>query len=614
VIVPMVRVQVASRATDRDTLLDVLARLAALHVVPADPARAVPDDRTATEAALVAQARQIVRGVKPAGARPSVDARAAADEIVALRRQASEHQAGLAVLHRQVAQQELWGEVRADRVAALENGGLTVLLLALPMDDVPQVEAEVVEVVARGSRREVMVLAAGAPDRIAIPPSARLIDPPAAGLSALRDEAAALERALEEGRSRLAELAHLQPELDVLKQRLDEQVHWSIARRGVLDAGRLCGLEGWMPADRAVELEAALQREGVPAAVRFSAPAPHEQPPTLVRYPPWAQPIRGVLDMLGATPGYSELDLSGFFMIALPIFAGMIIADAGYGLIFLLVPVLFPAWTAERLGVQRRQLLLLFGVTATVWGAMTGVWFGFFPPQMIEVGGVAGLLGALLHPLQLIRGTEAEMRAVVTKVCMLIGSTHLITGHILRALALAPSQRVLAEIGWGIVLAAMGGLIWILLFGAESDMPGWLPGAVMVGLATGGLLVVLFMAPDPNPLRRVGLGLAGTILPLIGTFGDTLSYIRLMAVGLAGTQIGAAFNTMSGSLMNQGVWAIVPALLLLVGGHLLNLGLVFIAIVAHGVRLNMLEFSSHAGVQWTGYPFRPLALNSAKET
>jgi len=42
-------------------------------------------------------------------------------------------------------------------------------------------------------------------------------------------------------------------------------------------------------------------------------------------------------------------------------------------------------------------------------------------------------------------------------------------------------------------------------------------------------------------------------------------------------------------------------------GHLLNIALCMIAIFAHGVRLNMLEFSSNAGVQWSGYPYAPFA-------
>ena len=47
--------------------------------------------------------------------------------------------------------------------------------------------------------------------------------------------------------------------------------------------------------------------------------------------------------------------------------------------------------------------------------------------------------------------------------------------------------------------------------------------------------------------------------------------------------------------------------LILVFGHLLNIGLGMIALFAHGVRLNMLEFSNNLGMTWSGYPFKPFA-------
>ena len=48
-------------------------------------------------------------------------------------------------------------------------------------------------------------------------------------------------------------------------------------------------------------------------------------------------------------------------------------------------------------------------------------------------------------------------------------------------------------------------------------------------------------------------------------------------------------------------------IIVLVLGHGLNIGLAMIAMFAHGVRLNMLEFGSNLGMQWAGYPFRPFA-------
>ena len=59
-------------------------------------------------------------------------------------------------------------------------------------------------------------------------------------------------------------------------------------------------------------------------------------------------------------------------------------------------------------------------------------------------------------------------------------------------------------------------------------------------------------------------------------------------------------------------WLIPASILILVFAHALNVILGLIAVFAHGVRLNMLEFSSNAGVQWAGYPYTPFA-NTATE-
>ena len=44
----------------------------------------------------------------------------------------------------------------------------------------------------------------------------------------------------------------------------------------------------------------------------------------------------------------------------------------------------------------------------------------------------------------------------------------------------------------------------------------------------------------------------------------------------------------------------------LVVGHLLNVVLAFMSVLVHGVRLNTLEFSNHAGIRWGGQTYKPL--------
>jgi V/A-type H+-transporting ATPase subunit I len=222
----------------------------------------------------------------------------------------------------------------------------------------------------------------------------------------------------------------------------------------------------------------------------------------------------------------------------------------------------------------------------------------------MDAGGVAASVGTVLRAVQVVRGSERETWMLLIKICFLIGAGHLILAHARRVFTLLPDSRALAEAGWCVILAAMLGVIWILFFGRGEGGPG-LVWEIAAGFAVGWGLVVLFSEPDRPLPARLGLGVAGSLLPLLGTFGDTLSYIRLMAVGLASYYLGATFNVLAVEVADVATWAV--GAVVLVGGHLLNVGLILIAIFAHGVRLNVLEFSTNAGVHWTGYPYRPFA-------
>ena len=47
------------------------------------------------------------------------------------------------------------------------------------------------------------------------------------------------------------------------------------------------------------------------------------------------------------------------------------------------------------------------------------------------------------------------------------------------------------------------------------------------------------------------------------------------------------------------------AALILFLGHALNILLALMAVIVHGVRLNMLEFSGHLDMEWSGIKYEP---------
>ena len=93
-------------------------------------------------------------------------------------------------------------------------------------------------------------------------------------------------------------------------------------------------------------------------------------------------------------------------------------------------------------------------------------------------------------------------------------------------------------------------------------------------------------------------------LDSISAFSDIISYIRLFAVGLATVEIAKSFNSMAAGL-GDGAAGIIGGILILIFGHTLNLAMGGLSVIVHGVRLNMLEFSGHLGIEWTGIPYKP---------
>ena len=108
-------------------------------------------------------------------------------------------------------------------------------------------------------------------------------------------------------------------------------------------------------------------------------------------------------------------------------------------------------------------------------------------------------------------------------------------------------------------------------------------------------------------------------LNAVSSFADIISYIRLFAVGLAGSIIAESFNNMAvpsegfGSFGLVFILRLLAAVLILVFGHALNIAMNSLSVIVHGVRLNLLEYAgNHLGMEWTGYTYKPFALKQKK--
>lgn len=163
-----------------------------------------------------------------------------------------------------------------------------------------------------------------------------------------------------------------------------------------------------------------------------------------------------------------------------------------------------------------------------------------------------------------------------------------------------------ADLGWLVAIVAMYLLSLYLVIGENIPV---VPVFALIGVAF--ILVVLFggMAPDRTFAQGLKAGCADAFTVFLNTiscFGNVMSYIRLFAVGMAGLAISQSFNGIAagfeGPLMILGVGVVLI-------GHGLNIIMCFLSVVVHGVRLNVLEFSGQAGLEWTGIAYEPFKVN-----
>jgi V/A-type H+-transporting ATPase subunit I len=89
------------------------------------------------------------------------------------------------------------------------------------------------------------------------------------------------------------------------------------------------------------------------------------------------------------------------------------------------------------------------------------------------------------------------------------------------------------------------------------------------------------------------------IANIVTVFSDVLSYLRLYALSLAGAIMAETFNQ-----EGAGLGLFIGFIIILIG-HIVNIGLSFMGGVIHGLRLNFLEWYHHC-FYGGGRLFKPL--------
>ncbi|MBU0549528.1 MAG: hypothetical protein KJ838_04350 [Candidatus Omnitrophica bacterium] len=509
-----------------------------------------------------------------------------AAQIVALSRQRQRCVQSQEDIKGKISWYETWGEFSLDKLKELRNQAVYVRLYRCNKRELQGLRKnKAVEVIKRkGNDYYIALISLDEKEKINL---AEFI-PPETDIRQLRNESRIIENKISSIDNILRQKAGLRNGFNEYLNYLKKSLDFNKVKAGMQQAEELVCLQGFMPTGETGKLVKLSEKKGWAYLIR--EPGNPREVPTLIKNPRWLRIIDPVFKFMGTLPGYDEPDVSFTFLLFLGLFFALLIGDAGYGLIFLLATYLIRK-KASQLPAQPFILMYVLSLATVIWGAASGTWFGF--EQIARLPFLRSVVVSDLNSF------IASNQYFMMYLCFIIGAVHLTIAHITLALRIINSIKALAEFGWILI-------IWSLFF---------VVGKVVLGRALyeytgiifslGAILVLLFSNPGKNILKGIAVTLGNLPLRVISSFSDIVSYLRLFAVGYASVAVAGSFNAMASRIGFHNIAATFISAFILFLGHGLNIILGLMAVIVHGIRLNMLEFSTHLGMQWSGFEYKP---------
>ena len=486
---------------------------------------------------------------------------------------------------------ERWGKVTEKDRELLDRAGLSIHLYLLDNKEYKLLSGrqDIQQVGMIGEKNQVVLISDDPEaqlefDEIVFPPF---------GIVGLEDGIKKTKDKLEDTR---AKLLKLQAQKHILHDALEERIRRFNVRNiqfsGIVIENRIRCWKGFIPDDAVDAFVAEAEKNSWGYIIEDPLNEDADEVPTLIRSPRWAQRIRPVMNFMGLIPGYKELDISKIFMLFFVFFTGILVGDAGYGLAFLLITLFVHSRQKFKRKIEY-ELFYTLSFSIMLWGVLTGTYFGSHVIAEIP----------FLSKLRVDALASFGGNSVVTqKVMFLIGAVHMSIGHLQLAWKYINRVRAIAQLGWVAITWGLYLIVCQMVLGIQA------PGIMKWLFIVGAVLIALFSRPGENFFKGVLSSLGNLPLSIINGFSDIISYIRLYAVGLSTVLMASSFNEMA---IGDGITTVasaIGAIIVLILGHGLNMILAGMAVIVHGVRLNMLEYSGHADVEFSGTEYNPFKL------
>ncbi|MCX5768931.1 MAG: hypothetical protein NTZ09_01460 [Candidatus Hydrogenedentes bacterium] len=453
-------------------------------------------------------------------------------------------------------------------------------------------------------------LAAGGFDEVALPELPGTVRD---HIRELKEDIASLGASMQEIRARVeTEMLPARRTLKVLKAFWDSRKGLALARGNTANTQWAHIVTGYVRVFDVPRLESAIQQEFPSASIVFEDPAEGENVPISLTVGSLVTPMRWLVAVFGLPP-YTSFDPSPFLLVNFYLFFGICFSDVGYGLMLTALASYIMIKSREFESLYTFGKLLLFaGISTIIFGALLGSFFGnLYAPEYLGAG----------NPIQLLMDQVTQLDPLKKPLIALV----IALGIGILNQFYGISLKMYGAIHKGdIATAVCDGLTWLVI------LPGFI------------ILVATGFAPVPAAVLRVGIvmfaagalglvltqgrsapGIGGKILlgvmslyGIVGTYGltafigDTMSYSRLLALGLTTSIVAFSFNLMAGLLRPIPYIGIVLFIVVIVVGHLFNFTISVLGAFVHSMRLIFVEFFGRF-YEGGGRPFKPLSFDSS---
>jgi V/A-type H+-transporting ATPase subunit I len=366
---------------------------------------------------------------------------------------------------------------------------------------------------------------------------------------------------------------------DVLSDRIDEIS--AIPKFGQTDYAFV--VAGWIPVVDIADLRRSLaKRFGEDVIVSQLEIDEHDfaETPVSVVNRKEVAPFEMLLNFRGGLPAYGTLDPTMILAVFYPIIFGMIVGDIGYGLVMLAFVVWLRLKFKDKPFIQVATGILGPACTmAIVWGFVYGEFFGnLVEPIWITEGWHIPLWGNLALP---INRTAMDLAPLMIILSLAMGGIQVVFGLVLGIINGVKTKHMSHVYEKSGMLGFLGGLAF---FGVAAVLEAG-PPQTAVGVI-GGIAVIGGLYYALKGGKALGL------VESISLITSVASYIRIMALGLAGAIFANAVNSLAKILMGQPPTAMGIVIAIIVGLllHTVNILVSAFSPNIHAIRLNLLEF------------------------